>query len=101
MKIRARLEGDVADVRVLMTHPMENGLRKSASGQAIPEHFIQSISVQLNGATVLEAEIGRSVSTNPVFGFRVKGAKADDKFTLTWKDNRGLARTDEARVSAG
>jgi len=100
MKIRARLEGDAADVRVLMTHPMENGLRKTASGQAIPEHFIQSISVQLNGRTVLEAEIGRSVSTNPFFGFKVKGAKADDKFTLTWKDNRGLARTDEATVSA-
>jgi sulfur-oxidizing protein SoxY len=100
MKIRARLEGDAADVRVLMTHPMENGLRKTASGQPIPEHFIQNVAVQLNGRTVLEAEIGRSVSTNPFFGFNVKGAKADDKFTLTWKDNRGLARTDEATVSA-
>jgi sulfur-oxidizing protein SoxY len=101
MKLRARLEGDAADVRVMMTHPMENGLRKTAGGQAIPEHFIQSISVQLNGQIVLEAEIGRSVSTNPVFDFRVKGAKADDKLTLAWKDSRGLARTDEARVAAG
>jgi sulfur-oxidizing protein SoxY len=101
MKIRARLEGDAADIRVLMPHPMENGLRMTASGQAIPEHFIQGVSVQLNGRTVLEAEIGRSVSTNPVFGFRVKGAKADDKLTLSWKDNRGLARTDEARVAVG
>lgn len=101
MKIRARLQGADADVRVLMTHQMENGLRKGGSGLVIPEHFIQSILVQLNGRTVLEAEIGRSVSTNPVFGFRVKGAKADDKFTLTWKDNRGLARTDEALVAAG
>jgi sulfur-oxidizing protein SoxZ len=48
---------------------------------------------------VLEAQIGRSVSTNPLFAFKVQGAKADDRFTLTWRDNKGLTRTDEATVS--
>jgi sulfur-oxidizing protein SoxZ len=32
MKIRATLQGDVADVRVLMSHPMETGQRKDSSG---------------------------------------------------------------------
>ena len=101
MKIRAQLEGDAAHVRVLMAHPMENGLRKTAGGQAIPEHFIQGVSVQLNGRTVLAAEIGRSVSTNPFFAFKVKGAKAGERLAITWKDNKGARRTDEATVSAG
>ncbi|HLB17239.1 MAG TPA: thiosulfate oxidation carrier complex protein SoxZ, partial [Burkholderiales bacterium] len=43
MKIRARLEGDVADVRVLMAHPMETGQRKDAAGNVVPLHFIQTI----------------------------------------------------------
>jgi sulfur-oxidizing protein SoxY len=29
------------------------------------------------------------------------GAKAGDKLAVTWEDNRGLARSDEASVSAG
>jgi sulfur-oxidizing protein SoxZ len=28
MRIRAQLQGDIADVKVLMFHPMETGLRK-------------------------------------------------------------------------
>ncbi|MCL4800967.1 MAG: thiosulfate oxidation carrier complex protein SoxZ [Burkholderiales bacterium] len=100
IRIRAIAAGEVASVRVLMTHPMENGLRKSGSGQPIPEHFIRSVSARLNGRTVLEAEFGRSVSANPLIGFKVKGAKAGDRLVLRWEDSKGLARTDEASVSA-
>ena len=48
MKIRATLQGDTADVRILMRHPMETGTRKTASG-LVPLHFIQSVIVQHNG----------------------------------------------------
>jgi sulfur-oxidizing protein SoxY len=99
IKIRARLEGGVADLRALVTHPMENGLRTDPAGRSIPSHFIQNLDVRLNGKTVLEAEIGRSVSTNPLFAFKIQGARADDRFTLSWRDNKGLTRTDEATVS--
>jgi sulfur-oxidizing protein SoxY len=98
MRIRASVAGDVANVRVLMTHPMENGLRKDAAGQPIPEHFIRSVSAQLNSRTVLEAEFGRSVSANPLIGFRLKGAKAGDKLVLRWVDSKGFSRTDETSV---
>ncbi|MGA8052632.1 MAG: thiosulfate oxidation carrier complex protein SoxZ, partial [Burkholderiales bacterium] len=36
MKIRASLQGDVAEVRVLMSHPMETGQRKDADGKLVP-----------------------------------------------------------------
>ena len=42
MRIRATLQGDVADVRIIMMHPMETGNRKDAKGEAVPLHFIQS-----------------------------------------------------------
>lgn len=98
MKIRARLEGGVADLRTLVTHPMNNGLRTNSSGKIVPEYFIQNLEIRLNGKTVVEAQIGRSVSTNPVFAFKVKGAKVNDRFVLTWRDSKGLTRTDEAAV---
>src|SRR3970040_2713812 len=94
MKIRSTLQGDVAHVRVLMAHPMETGQRKQG-GKAVPLHFIQNISAQLNGRTVFSADISQAISRNPVFAFKVKGAKAGDKISVTWTDNKGEKRTDE------
>jgi sulfur-oxidizing protein SoxZ len=99
MKIRAKLVGDVAEIKVLMSHPMENGQRKDASGAAIPPHFIQEISVEVGGKPVIQGQTGTSISRNPVFGFKVKGAKAGDKVVVKWRDNKGDSRSDEVAVS--
>ena len=99
MRIRAQLQGDVADVRILMRHPMETGQRKNAKGELIPVHFIQSVVVAHNGKTVLDAQWSQAVSRDPFLGLRVKGAKAGDKITVTWTDNKGDKRTDEATVA--
>ena len=101
MKIRATLQGDVVDVRVLMAHPMETGQRKDAAGKLVPLHFIQTITAQLNGTTVFNADVSQAVSRNPVFAFKVKGAKAGDKLSVTWQDNTGDKRTDEVVIRAG
>jgi sulfur-oxidizing protein SoxZ len=100
MKIRATLQGDIADVRILMRHPMETGTRKTASG-LVPMHFIQSVIVQHNGKTVLDAQWSQAVSRDPLLGLRVKGAKIGDKITVSWADNKNDKRTDEVAVMAG
>ena len=64
------------------------------------EHLIRDLDIRLNRKTVIEAQIGRSVSTNPLFAFRVQGVKANDRFALTWRDSKGLTRTDEAAVGS-
>jgi sulfur-oxidizing protein SoxZ len=90
MKIRAQLQGDVADVKVLMFHPMETGLRKDpASGQPVPLHFIQRVIATHNGSTVLEAQWSQAISKNPFLNFRVRSAKSGDKISVSWEDNRG------------
>jgi sulfur-oxidizing protein SoxZ len=99
MKIRATMAGDVADVKVLMNHPMETGLRKDAkTGELVPAHYITEVTATINGATVLKAGMGGGVSKNPYLGFKVKGAKAGDKVSVSWVDNKGDKRTDEAAV---
>ena len=51
------------------------------------------------GKRVVDGQIGTSVSRNPVFGFKMKGAKAGDKVVVNWVDNKGDKRTDEATVA--
>ncbi len=98
MRIRAQAAGDKATVRVLMLHEMETGLRKDAAGKAIPAWHIQEVSAQLNGKTVMTAQWGPSIAKNPFLQFNVKGAKAGDKIGISWVDNRGDKRSDEATV---
>ena len=101
MKIRATLQVDTADVRILMSHPMETGQRKDSKGDIVPMHFIQNVVVTHNGKTVLDAQWSQAIARNPFLGFRVKGAKAGDKISVTWTDNKGDQRTDEVAVAAG
>ncbi len=99
MKIRAVARNNVADVRVLMAHEMETGQRKDSSGQLVPAWYISEVTAALNGKPVLKAYWGPAVSKNPYLQFKVKGAKAGDKITVNWVDNKGDKRTDEATVS--
>ncbi len=100
MKIRATMAGDVADVKVLMNHPMETGQRKDAkTGKLVPAHFIQEVVATLNGKTVMTADMGGAVSKNPYLGFKVKGAKAGDKISVSWTDNTGDKNAAEAVIN--
>lgn len=95
IKIRVMLQGDLADIRILMQHPMESGLRKDETGKTFPAHFIQTFSVSLNGKPVIEGQLNTSVSKNPLFTFRARGIRSGDKIAVAWKDNQGDKRQDE------
>ncbi|MEO7548417.1 MAG: thiosulfate oxidation carrier complex protein SoxZ [Ramlibacter sp.] len=99
MKIRANVVGDSTEVKVLMSHEMETGQRKDAAGKTIPAWHITEVTASHNGKAVLTAEWGPAVAKNPFLQFTIKGAKAGDKVAVTWKDNKGDTRTDEAVVS--
>src|SRR3954465_4094114 len=99
MKMRATLNGGVTEVRVLMTHPMGTGLRKDADGKTVPLHFIQNLTIKVNGKTVVEGEISQAVSRNPVFSFRVKGGAKGDKVEVSCLDNAGETNKTEAAVA--
>ena len=98
MRIRAALSGDETTVRVLMSHVMEPGTRKDASGALIPAHFIQDVEATHNGKAVLKAMFSGSVSQNPFLSFKFKGAAKGDKVTVKWSDNKGETRSDEATI---
>ena len=99
MKMRATLAGGNTDIRVLMTHPMETGQRKDSDGKLVPLHFIQNVTVKVNGKPVVDAQISQAVSRNPVFTFRLKGGAKGDKIEVSWLDNQGESNSTEAAVA--
>ena len=99
MRIRAQSSGDKATVRVLMNHEMETGLRVDTSGKLVPAWYIQEVTAQHNGKTVMAAQWGPAVAKNPFLQFNVKGAKTGDRITISWVDTKGDKRTDVGVVS--
>jgi sulfur-oxidizing protein SoxZ len=101
IRMRIKLEGDVADVRVLIGHPMETGLRKDPkTGELVPLHFIKLLTATHNGRPVIEAQWSQAMARNPYLQFRVRGAKPDDEIGVAWIDNRGESNSATARVAA-
>lgn len=100
IKIRATQQGDITDIRILMQHPMESGLRKDQStGNTIPAHFIQTFSISANGKPLITGQLNTAISRNPLFAFRARGLKVGDRLAVLWTDTQGEQRSDEAVVS--
>jgi sulfur-oxidizing protein SoxZ len=97
IKLKTKLNGDVAEVKSLMLHPMETGSRKDPdTGAVIPAHYITQLTFTHNDKVVMVANFSTAVSKNPYFSFSFKGAAAGDTLTAAWVDNKG--ETDELEV---
>lgn len=99
MRIRAVAKDGAVNVKILMSHEMETGQRKDGAGKAIPAHYIQLVSASWQGKVVLSAHWGTAISKNPFLEFSFKGGQKGDKIQVTWTDNKGDKRTDEATIN--
>jgi len=99
IKIRALIQGEITDIRILLQHPMETGQRKDDKGQTLPAHFIQTFTVSHNGKAMIDGQLNTSVSKNPLFAFKARGIKAGDKLTVAWQDNTGDKRQDQFTIA--
>ncbi len=97
IKIRAKLKGDIAEVKALMPHVMESGLRRDPeTDQLVPAHYITDVVAEHNGEIVMTAYWGPAVSKNPYVSFSFSGAAAGDTVKIQWKDNQGDSISTEA-----
>jgi sulfur-oxidizing protein SoxZ len=100
IKIRAKLEGNETTVKALIQHPMDTGqVKDKKTGKLIPAHFIQEVTCDHNGTTVLSALWGPAVSKNPYLSFKFKGAKVGDTLKMSWVDNKGQSDSIETKIS--
>ncbi len=88
IKIRSKLKGDIAEVKALMPHDMESGLRRDPeTGELVAAHFITDVKVEHNGNPVLQAYWGPAVSKNPYVAFSIRNAASGDVIKIRWTDN--------------
>jgi len=99
IRIRAKVKRGLTEVKTLISHPMETGLRKNKkTGKKIPAHFIQDVTCEHNGTKMMGAEWGVAISKNPYLQFKFKGGKKGDEIKISWADNKGKNDSATAKV---
>jgi len=94
VKPRIRLDrkevrkGEAVEVKTLVSHIMETGLRKDASGKPIPRMIINTFTCELNGKFVFGCDLESAVSANPYFEFKFRPEESG-MLKFTWVDDEG------------
>ena len=96
MKIKAKLKGDVVDVKVMAKHDMLT--YDQAKKKGVDANFITHITAKANGKVVYDVSTSQFWSKNPQFKFSFRGAVAGDKLEITWTDLKGNTVTEDKKI---
>lgn len=92
--------GDALEVRTLINHPMETGLREGSDGERLPRHIIEQFTVHLGDEVAFEAELHQSISANPYLRFHLTPQQSGE-LIFEWQDDHEgqVQHTSELTVS--
>ena len=93
-----KIDGGVV-VRALINHPMTAPRMDPKLSLMVPGHFIDEVTVQLNGETVLSGDWSAGVARDPYLSFKIRQAGKGDVIRLSWVDNAGNSASSQVTVS--
>ncbi|MFM7343396.1 MAG: thiosulfate oxidation carrier complex protein SoxZ, partial [Betaproteobacteria bacterium] len=82
------LRGQPVQVRLLIDHPMETGLRFDFSGNAVPKNVVHTLQADYAGQTVFRAKFGPGISANPFLQFWLLPTESG-RLRVHWHDDLG------------
>lgn len=89
-------KGEVIEIKTLISHPMETGLRKDADGKVIPKKIINKFTCVFNGKPLFSVDLGQGIAANPYLQFTARVVESGT-FRFSWFDDDGTVITaDEA-----
>jgi sulfur-oxidizing protein SoxZ len=90
--------GDIIEIKTLMSHIMETGYRRKATGEVIPRDIITSFSCRYNGAEIFRADLFPATAANPFITFSTI-ATDSGKFDFEWIGDNGFTETATASIT--
>ena len=90
--------GEVIELKVLISHPMETGQRRNDMGQPIPRDIIHSFRCTYNNELVLDADLYPAISANPFLSFTAV-AEESGLIVMTFTDDHGAEQTESRAIT--
>ena len=75
------------ELRTLINHPMETGLRADANGELVPHNLVQNLQLAIDGQPALEVLFANGTAANPYVRLLVQGQGKELGFR--WQDQQG------------
>jgi len=94
---RAR-RGDIIEIKTLMSHIMETGYRRTATGDVVPRDIITSFTCRYNGTEIFRAELFPAIAANPFISFFTTAAESGT-FDFEWIGDNGFSATAKAAIT--
>ena len=89
--------GDIIEIKTLMSHIMETGYRRMASGELVPRDIITSFTCRYNGVEIFRADLFPAIAANPFITFFTVATESG-KFDFEWIGDRGFSETATASI---
>ena len=89
--------GEIIEIKTLMSHIMETGYRRTASGEIIPRDIITSFACRYNGVEIFRADLFPAIAANPFMTFFTVATESG-KFDFEWIGDRGFSETASASI---
>ena len=90
--------GDVVEIKALMSHVMETGYRRTTSGALIPRDIITNFTCRFEGEEVFRADLFPGTAANPFISFFTVATKSG-KFDFEWIGDNGFSETGSASIT--
>ena len=90
--------GDIIEIKTLMSHIMETGYRRTATGELIPRNIITSFTCRYNGAEIFRADLFPAIAANPFISFFTVATESG-KFDFEWIGDNGFAASASASIT--
>ncbi|HYW61092.1 MAG TPA: thiosulfate oxidation carrier complex protein SoxZ [Xanthobacteraceae bacterium] len=91
-------KGEVIEIKTLIAHPMETGLRKDQDGKVIPRKIINKFTCEFNGKPVFSVDLEPAIAANPYMQFTAR-VEESGTFKFTWVDDDGTVTTAEQQIA--
>ncbi len=91
-------KGEVIQIKTLIAHVMETGLRKDEAGKTIPRKIINKFTCEFNGKPVFSVDIEPALAANPYLQFAAK-VEESGTFRFTWVDDGGTVITADEKIT--
>jgi sulfur-oxidizing protein SoxZ len=90
--------GEIIEIKTLMSHIMETGYRRTASGELIPRDIITSFACRYNGVEIFRADLYPAIAANPFISFFTIVTESGT-FDFSWVGDQGFGETASAAIS--
>ena len=92
--------GEIVEIKILISHPMETGFRPGMDGKLIPRDIIRNLRCDYDGETVFTAELHPAIAANPFFVFHLRADRSGE-IALVWTDEEGREFRKTGQITVG